>query len=190
MVVSALLMSSAAMTGASDRGVDVSAAQKKAIRAAKEMLRGHKADIYAPNQSVGPVLEELLTAEAQAVKESSWLLLSGCRPHSCMEKGAAALDNATGELLGIAFISFDCKFRVLAETEIAKRAAGNLRSPPGPDCQDKPTLLVYLARHSSSPTALRAERELLDRFRSWGEGAGTRGEDVTVIPTAKSPTPI
>jgi len=88
-------------------------------------------------------------------------MMTGCRPHSCMEKGAVIVNGASKQLRAAAILHFHCRLALL-ESETSD-------TPPGNKCDTDPTLEIFVIRRNGTPAALKQELGYVRELEAWGK---------------------
>ena len=141
------------------------------------LFAGMREDTYVPDAKLTNTIGEFIGIPEQD-KEfgDGTVLVSGCRPHSCIEKGAAIVDRGARSLLAVALIHYECH-SVLLRREAADRYVDR-KHASGPSECEMGELLVYVIRRTTSREALIRELEQVERLRAWATVKSARLHEV------------
>jgi hypothetical protein len=106
-------------------------------------------------------------------------MMTGCRPHSCPEKGAVIVDGHANQLRAAAILHFHCR-RKLLETEASNQVPGNR-------CDTEPTLEIFIVRRSDALSGLKHELIYVRELEAWGKGSRYGNEVIRIkdVPPAR-----
>ena len=99
-------------------------------------------------------------------------IMTGCRPGSCMEKGAVIVNGQTKQLRAAAILHFHCRLTLLANE--------NADTVPGNQCDTDPTLEIFVIRRDKSLAGMKQELGYLKEFETWAKGQSFKNESTHV----------
>lgn len=95
-------------------------------------------------------------------------IMTGCRPGSCIEKGAVIVNGQTKQLRAAAILHFHCRLELL-ESEKSDALPGN-------KCDSDPTLEIFVIRRNETLAALKQELGYVRSLEAWGKGQHFKSE--------------
>ena len=128
-----------------------------------------RADLHQPNVLLKDAVREYMQIPDGTPTEVDGLtFVSGCRPHSCDEKSAALIDNASRHVQAIGIRHFHCSL-----------------GPAGPvACDRDATLLMVLVQRAGQGTA--SEPMLRQQLERWAAQFGLGHAEIRRLPDPAS----
>lgn len=147
----------------------------------KTMLDDQRADIYRNDVLEREAVFELMGAEHEVEEvDTRFVMISGCRQHSCEEKSAAIVDTEQKKLMAVGLMHFRCHLAILEKSALKALVDQKVREAAQRQCDREATLDVTVRRTTSDPADMGYEIDLLNRLRAWARPFGPQRETVRV----------
>jgi hypothetical protein len=168
--------SALAMAAALDRGQIDNIIRTDSAR----VFGNQRENLYKNNSLLREAIPLFLESRDEAqIRRGGFVFVDGCRVHSCIEKGAAAVDEESRRLVGTALLSFNCRL-VVVDAAYARMMEEKKMTPGRTKCDESPSLKVFLIRYGNSLKQLSDEAKVLEDFRTWAKQYGYVGESVQI----------
>lgn len=143
-----------------------------------KVFGAQRADLYVNDVSIkDTALLFLELNTGLSTLDNGYVLLEGCRVHSCIEKAATIVDLKTKRILALALLNFNCRLTILKQDDIAEGDAGK-RNAQKHECESQARLDLFLVRKKSH---LIDEAKLVETLQDWGKKFGYASEHVRII---------
>lgn len=177
LLIVALLIS----TGAMAKDAVVPDAKNSALAQSRKIFGGQKEDLYIPNANLAEALRELTNLPEEPVNQGDYVLISGCRPQSCMEKAAMVLDKSSKQLLAVGFVHFQCHAPVVTSDRLRQLNSLSL-AVPSAECLKQPVYSSFLIRRDTSTKDVAAELVVAELLDGWAKKSGYQTHTVRIWP--------
>jgi hypothetical protein len=143
------------------------------------VFRDQKISTFRNNALLRDTISLFTQMKDLSEQDGNITFVSGCRVHSCQEKGMVAVDEKSQNLKGVALLSYNCRLLPYG----ASAGDKNQKTPVNSTheyCETAPTLRIFVIRRDRDVDRVNLESKILNRFREWGKTFAYKDQAVEV----------
>jgi len=143
------------------------------------VFRDQKLSTFQNNALLRDAISLFTQMKDSSEHDGNTTFISGCRVHSCQEKGIVAVDDKSQHLKGVALLSYNCRL-LPYETGTENKDQKTPVNSTHEYCETVPMLRIFIIRDNRDADRLNLESKIVKRFREWGKKFDYKDQAVEV----------